>query len=89
MTNFVAVKADPSETPVFYAKRRNDFRGLICSRASISRTASSVSTIFFDCFFMSYPEPVAHQFFISLDTHDFVGTDESGYLWGNLRINFL
>jgi hypothetical protein len=30
------VKADPSETPVSCAKRLNDFRGLICSRASIS-----------------------------------------------------
>jgi hypothetical protein len=48
--NFVAVKADPSETPVPCAKRLNDFRGLICSRASISRTFSSVSTVLFDCF---------------------------------------
>jgi hypothetical protein len=31
--NSVAVKADPSETPVSCA---NDFRGLLCSHASIS-----------------------------------------------------
>jgi hypothetical protein len=49
LINFVAVKADPRETPVSCAKRLNDFRGLICSRASISRTFSSVSTILFDC----------------------------------------
>jgi hypothetical protein len=86
---WVAVKADPSETPVSCAKRLNDFRGLICSRASISRTFSSVSTILFDCFFMSQTEPLARHFFTSLESHDFVGTGESGYLRQNLRMHFL
>jgi hypothetical protein len=67
LINFVAMKADPSETPVSCAERLNDFRGLICSRASISRTFSSDSTW-------------ARHFFTSLDTHDFVETGESGYL---------
>jgi hypothetical protein len=76
LINFVGVKADPSETPVSCAKRLNDYRGLICSRASISRTFSSVSTW-------------ARHFFTSLDTHDFVGTGESEYLRRHLRIHFL
>jgi hypothetical protein len=32
LIDFVAVKTDPSETPVSYAKLLNDFRGLACSR---------------------------------------------------------
>jgi hypothetical protein len=35
-------------------KRLNDFRGQICSLASVSPTFSSVSTVLFDCFFMSH-----------------------------------
>jgi hypothetical protein len=34
LIDFVAVKADPTETPVSCAKRLNDFRGLIYSLAS-------------------------------------------------------
>jgi hypothetical protein len=85
----MAVKADPSETPVSCAKHLNDFRGVICSRASVYQNFSSVSTILFDCFFMSHTEPVAHQFFTSLDTYDFLGTGKSVYLRRNLRIHFL
>jgi hypothetical protein len=55
-------------------------RGLICSHALISRTFSSLSTVLFDNFFMSHTETVTHHFFTSLDTHDSVGTGESGYL---------
>jgi hypothetical protein len=33
LINFVAVKADPSETAVSCTKRLNDFRGLTCSHA--------------------------------------------------------
>jgi hypothetical protein len=43
-------------------------------------TFLSVSTILFDCFFMSHTEPLACHFFTSLDTHDFVGNVKSGNL---------
>jgi hypothetical protein len=49
-------------TPISCAKRLNDFRGLICSHASIFQNFSSVSTILFECFFMSHTEPVACHF---------------------------
>jgi hypothetical protein len=80
LINFVAVKADPSETPVSCAQRLNDFRGPTFSRARISRTFSSVITFLFDCLFMSQTEPVACHSFTSLHTHDFVGTGEVGYV---------
>jgi hypothetical protein len=70
LINFVAVKVDPSETPVSCAKLLNDFRGLIFSPASVSRTFSSVSTTLFDCFFMSHTERLARHFFTCWDTHD-------------------
>jgi hypothetical protein len=62
----VAVKADPSKTPVSCAKHFNDFRGLTCSHTWMSWTFPSVSTFLFSCLFMSQTEPVARHFFHKL-----------------------
>jgi hypothetical protein len=75
--------------PVSCARHLNDFRGLISSHSSISWTLLSASKMLFHCFFMSRTEPVARNFFTSFNTHYFMGTGESGYLWQNLWIHFL
>jgi hypothetical protein len=48
---------------VSHAKCLNSFWGLICIRASISLSFSSVRTVLFDCFCMWHTEPVARHFF--------------------------
>jgi hypothetical protein len=54
----------------------------------MSSSFSSVNTVFLKCRVLSTSNPVVYHFLIRLDTQDFVGTGESGYLRVNLSLHF-
>jgi hypothetical protein len=49
--------------------------------------SSFVGTVFLRCCVLSSTEPVVPHVLISLETQDFVGTSESGYLQANLSLH--
>jgi hypothetical protein len=60
--NLVALEAEPTGIPVSCDNRFRDFWGLICNRARMSLSFSSVSTVFLRCYALSSTDPVIRHF---------------------------
>lgn len=83
--NFLAVRADVSETLISWAIRLRDFFGEASSLAPILSNLSSVSTVRFLCGFLSSSDPVLFSLLTKLCILCLLGTGSPG----NWHRNFL